>query len=57
MEPDAQHVRFETPVSGSDPEPGTQREEVSAATPGADADRAAGPPAMDHPSRARQRHL
>jgi hypothetical protein len=30
-EPDAQHVRSETPVSGSDPEPGTQPGEVSAA--------------------------
>jgi hypothetical protein len=31
MEPDAQNVRLETPVSGADPEPGTQRGEVSAA--------------------------
>jgi hypothetical protein len=30
-EPDAQNVRFQTPVSGSDPEPGTQPGEVSAA--------------------------
>jgi hypothetical protein len=31
MEPDAQNARLETPVSGADPEPGTQRGEVSAA--------------------------
>jgi hypothetical protein len=31
MEPDAQNVRFETPVRGSDPEAGMQRGEVSAA--------------------------
>ena len=31
MEPDAQNVRFETPVRAADPEPGTQRGEVSAA--------------------------
>jgi hypothetical protein len=30
-EPDAQNLRFQTPVSGSDPEPGTQPGEVSAA--------------------------
>ena len=31
MEPDAQNARLETPVSGADPEPGTQPGEVSAA--------------------------
>jgi hypothetical protein len=31
MEPDAQNLRSETPVRGSDPEPETQRGEVSAA--------------------------
>jgi hypothetical protein len=31
MEPDAQNARLEMPVSGADPEPGTQPGEVSAA--------------------------
>ena len=31
MEPDAQNARSETPVGGFDPDPGTQRGELSAA--------------------------